>query len=127
MDLHSGLPYWILKSSLDNTFNPLEKNISIDVTIIGSGITGALVAHELCEAGISCAVIDKRTLATGSSAASTAQLQYEIDTPLHQLIKKVGEQNAIKAFEYCLQSITDIENILKKTNVDAEFERIPTI
>src|SRR5690606_7189595 len=56
-----------------------------------------------------------------------AQLQYEIDTPLHQLIRKVGEQNAIKAFENCLQSITDIENILKKTKVDAEFERIPTI
>ena len=89
MDLHSGLPYWIVKNEFFDLYNPLRKNYKIDVVIIGSGITGALVAHELCEAGISCALIDKRTIATGSTAASTAQLQYEIDTPLCKLVDLV--------------------------------------
>ena len=78
MDLHSGLSFWIVKNELFDYFHPLEDDYSIDVAIIGSGITGALVAHELCEAGIECVIIDKRTLVTGSSAASTAQLQYEM-------------------------------------------------
>jgi len=127
MDLHSGLPYWILKNSLYDFFNPLEKDYKTEVAIIGSGITGSLVAHELCEAGIACAVFDKRTIGTGSSAASTAQLQYEIDTPLHKLIKLVGEEHAVKAFKDCLQSISDIEAVFKKKGIDADFKRVPTV
>jgi len=127
MDLHSGLPYWILKNSMYNYFNPLKENIKTKVAVIGSGITAALVVHELCAAGIECVIIDKRTIATGSSAASTAQLQYEIDTPLHELIELVGEKHAVKAFNDCLQSITDLEKILKKAKVDADFIRRPTV
>ena len=127
MDLHSGLPFWIVKNEFFDLYNPLRENYKIDVAIIGSGITGSLVAHELCEAGISCAIFDKRTIGTGSSSASTAQLQYEIDTPLCNLVKKVPEKIAVDAYFNCLQSITDIENILKKTKVDADFVRVPTV
>ena len=127
MDLHSGLPFWIVKNEFFDLYNPLRENYKIDVAIIGSGITGSLVAHELCEAGISCAIFDKRTIGTGSSSASTAQLQYEIDTPLCDLVKKVPEKIAVDAYFNCLQSITDIENILKKTKVDADFVRVPTV
>lgn len=127
MDLHSGLPYWIVKNEFFDLYHPLRNDFKIDVAIIGSGITGALVAHELCEAGIECALIDKRTISTGSSSASTAQLQYEIDTPLCQLIKKVPEKMAIDAYFNCLQSISDIETIFKKTKIDADFARVPTV
>lgn len=127
MDLHSGLPFWIVKNEFFNLYNPLRENYKIDVAIIGSGITGSLVAHELCKAGIQCAIIDKRTIGTGSSAASTAQLQYEIDNPLSDLVKIVPEKIAIDAYFNCLQSITDIENIFKKTKIDADFERVPTV
>lgn len=127
MDLHSGLPYWIVKNELYNYFNPLQKNYKTDVIIIGSGITGALVAHELCDAGIKCAVIDKRTISTGSTAASTAQLQYEIDIPMHKMAELVGEEHAAKAYRASLQSIKDIEKILKKTKVDADFKNVSSI
>ncbi|MDE5889829.1 MAG: FAD-binding oxidoreductase, partial [Bacteroidales bacterium] len=83
MRLHSGLPYWIIKDQLYDYYNPLREDIYTDVAIIGAGITGALAAHALCKAGLECCVIDRRSIATGSSAASTALLQYEIDTPLH--------------------------------------------
>lgn len=127
MDLHSGLPFWVIKNEFFNLYHPLRKNIKVDVAIIGSGITGSLVAHELCEAGIECAIFDKRTIGTGSSGASTAQLQYEIDVPLSELVKKVPDKIAIDAYFNCLQSITDIENVFKKTKVDADFVRVPTV
>lgn len=127
MDLHSGLPYWIIKNSLYNYFNPLEKEITTEVAIIGTGITGSLVAHELCKAGVKCAIFDKRTIATGSTAASTAQLQYEIDVPLHKLINDIGEENAVKAYKDCLKAISDIETTISEVKGDGDFLRVPTI
>lgn len=127
MDLHSGLPFWIVKNELFNYYNPLSKNHKTEVAVIGSGITGALVAHELCKAGIKCSVFDKRTIATGSTAASSAQLQYEIDVPLCEMKKKVGEEAAAKAYHASLQSIKDIEKVLKEANADAGFQNLSSL
>lgn len=127
MDLHSGLPYWIVKNELFNYYNPLKTNLKTDVLIIGSGITGALIAHELCKVGINCAVIDKRTISTGSTAASTAQLQYEIDVPLCEMKDKVGEDFASRAYQASLESIKDIQNVLKELKVDADFKNVSSI
>lgn len=127
MRLHSGLPYWIIKDQLYDYYNPLREDIYTDVAIIGAGITGALAAHALCKAGLECCVIDRRSIATGSSAASTALLQYEIDTPLHILADKIGEENAAKAYHACLNSISDLERILQEAGIEAGFERRPSI
>lgn len=126
MDLHSGMPFWMALNPLYNYYHPLKKNISTHTVIVGSGITGALAAHVLCALGIKCIVIDKRTIGTGSTAASTSQLQYEIDIPLVELIKKIGEENAVKAYKCCLQSIADVENVFKSIKKDPDFESIPT-
>ncbi|MFB2120993.1 NAD(P)/FAD-dependent oxidoreductase [Parapedobacter sp. 2B3] len=127
MDLHSGLPYWIVKNQLFNYHHPLKEACTVDVAIIGSGITGALVAHELCLAGISCAVFDKRTIATGSTGASTAQLQYEIDVPLSAMIDKVGESASVTAYHASLQSITDLEQVFESTGVHPNFKRVSSL
>lgn len=127
MDLYSGLPFWIAKNSLYDYYNPLTKNHNTDVAIIGSGITGSLVAHELCKAGIKCCIIDKRTLSTGSSSASTALLQYEIDEPLYKLAKSVGEENALLAYRSCLKAISDVEKVFKNIRAEVGFERVPSL
>lgn len=127
MDLHSGLAYWIIKNELFNYFHPLENDYKIDVAIIGSGITGSLIAHELCKAGIPCAVFDKRTIGTGSTAASTAQLQYEIDIPLSEMSKIVGEDFASRAYHASLESIADVGKVLKEAKVNADYKSLSSV
>lgn len=127
MDLHSGLPYWIIKNPLFEYFHPLEEDYSIDIAIVGAGIAGALTAHQLCKAGFRCCVVDKRSVATGSSAATTALLQYEVGVPLYQLIELIGEESAVLAYRACLQAIPDMEEMLMEAGVDAEFERVPSL
>ncbi len=89
MDLYSGYPYWLIKNPLFNHIHELRESIYIETAIIGSGITGALVAHELCAATV-CPVpyLTSVPSAPVALAASTAQLQYEIDIPLSDLLKK---------------------------------------
>lgn len=122
MNLKSGLPFWLIKNGLTSEYITLDENIETEVLIIGSGITGALVAHFLCEEGVKCIVVDKRMESTGSTTASSAQLQYEIDVFLFDLIQKVGEENAVKAYELCLESISTLQKIIKKLKIEADFE-----
>lgn len=127
MDLHSGSPYWAIKNPLYQEALSLQENVSADVIVIGTGITGALVAHELCEAGISCIMVDKRSIAGGSTVASTAQLQYEIDVPLYKLAKDIGNKKAVSTYHASLKSIKHLETVFEKTRIDAEFLRVPTL
>lgn len=69
-----------------------------DVVIIGAGISGAMQADMLSEAGFSVLVVDRRGPVRGSTPASTALVQYEIDQPLTRLTRQIGEDAATRAW-----------------------------
>lgn len=123
MDLHVPQPYPLLKHGLLNTFPSLQKDIHTDVAIIGAGITGALVAWQLVQQGIQCTLLDKRHAATGSTAASTSLIQYELDTPLYQLQKLVGKENAVKSYKLCLDAINWLEQLTYALGINDHFTR----
>ena len=93
MDLRSDYPFWLLDKGIIHSYPSLLKNIRADVVIMGAGISGALAAWYLCHAGFKTVIVDKRHVGMGSTAASTALLQYELDTPLTELIAKRGERS----------------------------------
>lgn len=76
----------------------LTHDIDAEVLVIGAGITGAMIADALTQDGTDVVVVDKRGLAKGSSAASTALVQYEIDTPLVRLNRMIGKNEAARAW-----------------------------
>ncbi|MGH8115409.1 MAG: NAD(P)/FAD-dependent oxidoreductase, partial [Rhodanobacteraceae bacterium] len=105
MDLKSGYPYWAIKNGLMYAFAPVTQDVHCEVAVIGGGISGALIANELGDHGFDVAVIEQRDIGWGSSAASTALLQYEIDTPMTELCKRYGEDNAALAYTACARAI----------------------
>src|SRR3546814_6085318 len=72
--------------------------------LLGGGISGALIADELAAHGHEVVVIDRRDVGWGSTAASTALLQYEIDTPMTELARRHGEADAVLAYRSCARS-----------------------
>ncbi|HEX6430625.1 MAG TPA: FAD-dependent oxidoreductase [Niastella sp.] len=111
MDLRSDYPFWLLDKGIIHSYPSLLKDIKTDIVIMGAGISGALAAWHLCHAGFKTVIVDKRHVGMGSTAASTALLQYEIDTPLTELISKRGEPDAVKSYLLCLKAIDDLEKI----------------
>jgi len=101
MDLKSGYPFWAIKNGLMHAFPPLQADLRCDVAIIGGGITGALIADELAAHGHDVGVVDQRDIGWGSTSASTALLQYEIDTHMVDLAKRNGEDDAVLAYQAC--------------------------
>ncbi len=123
MDLLSCCPFWPLKDGLPASYPPLERDVSCEVAIIGAGITGALMAWHLAEAGIATVVLDRREAAHGSTSGSTALLQYEIDLPLHRLEQRLGVVRARRAYHGCLGAVQGIGKLVKKLRLDCGFEQ----
>ncbi|MBK6829313.1 MAG: FAD-binding oxidoreductase [Flavobacteriales bacterium] len=126
MDLHGGLPFWLVRNGLGPDYPRLEEDVRTDVVIVGGGITGALCAYILTEAGIPVVVVDARAIGTGSTCASTALLQYEIDTPLHELIELVGEKSAVRSYQLCAQAVEGLGIIAKEIGME-EFTMRPSV
>jgi glycine/D-amino acid oxidase-like deaminating enzyme len=114
MDLRSHNPYWLLRHGIVNNYPSPDHDINTEVAIIGAGISGALVAWYLCHAGFRIVIADRRHTGMGSTAANTALLQYEIDTPLYKLINMVGEKNAVRSYLLCRDAIYKLQAICRQ-------------
>jgi glycine/D-amino acid oxidase-like deaminating enzyme len=62
------------------------------------GISGAMMAEALAAEGMSVVAIDRRGPVKGSTAATTALVQFEIDQPLSILSGKIGKDRAERAW-----------------------------
>ncbi|CAN7251812.1 FAD-dependent oxidoreductase [Pseudoxanthomonas sp. LjRoot143] len=109
MDLKSGYPFWAVSNGLMQAFPRLTSDHRCDVAVLGGGITGALIADELSRHGLDVAVLEQRDIGWGSTAASTALLQYEIDTHLVDLAKRHGEADAALAYRACAEAIDQLQ------------------
>jgi glycine/D-amino acid oxidase-like deaminating enzyme len=122
MKVRSKEPYWLLKNGLIGTFPSLQKDLSCDILIVGGGITGALMAYQFSKEGYKAVLIDKRDVSLGSTSASTSLLQYELDEPLHRLIKKVGENAAVDTYLEGVKAIDKLGKIIKSLKAECGFE-----
>ena len=120
MDLKSGYPFWAVKNGLMESYAPLRADLRCDVAVIGGGVTGAIIADALAEGGFDVAVFEQRDIGWGSSAASTALLQYEIDTHLTDLSRSFGEEAAVMAYRACEDAIGQLRDLARGVR-DVDF------
>lgn len=114
MDLKSGYPFWAVRNGLMQAFPQLERDLRCDVLVIGGGITGALIANHLGQHGHDVAVVEQRDIGWGSTAASTALLQYEIDTPMQALARRYGLDHALLAYRACAEAIGQLRQLARQ-------------
>lgn len=126
MDLKSGYPFWAVKNGLMDAFPRPRADLRCDVAIVGGGITGALIADELQRAGHDVVVLEQRDVAWGSTAASTALLQYEIDTHMVDLAQRYGEDAAVLAYRSCVRAIGQLQSIARGLR-DVDFARMESL
>src|SRR5436190_17543091 len=122
-DLHTGVPMWASGGHSPFGGAPLLSPAKADVVIVGSGITGALIALAASQKGLSTVVIDRRPPAQGSTAASTALLQFEIDTPLIRLADRVGMERASRAWLRCFHAVDDLAYLVRRLRIPCDFRQ----
>jgi glycine/D-amino acid oxidase-like deaminating enzyme len=125
--VRSGEAYWLLRNGTGDAGSTLTESIDCDIVIIGAGITAALVADALIATGKRILVLDARDVAQGSTAASTALLQYEIDTHLVDLVEILGATPAMQAYRACAASFSLLEQRFPDLLPHANYERRPSL
>ncbi|MGH8019369.1 MAG: NAD(P)/FAD-dependent oxidoreductase [Opitutaceae bacterium] len=125
--MKSGLPFWPIRDGLPGAYPPLTENIDCEVAIIGGGLSGALVGLHLAEALVDAVVLDRSDVAGGSTAASTALIQYEPDLSLHRLGRVIGVENARRAYQLCHDALDDLQELCGRLEGNFKFERTESL
>lgn len=115
-DLRTGRSLWADSPGLGVRTQALTQAISVDVAIIGAGISGAFMAHELAR-DHSVAVLDRRPPVMGSTLASTAMLQWEIDLTLTDLSRRIGPDKARRAYRRSRAAVDDLKQIVAQEGI----------
>jgi glycine/D-amino acid oxidase-like deaminating enzyme len=127
MDLTSSHPLWSVLDGLPHAYPRLHGDARTDVVVIGGGVTGALVANALVGAGFDAIVVDKREIGWGSTAASTALLQYELDVPLVELREMIGRDGADRTYLACNDAIERLTALVASLPDDVGFRRSESV
>ena len=122
-EIRSREPYWLLRNGIGEAGARLDRSLECDVAIVGAGITGAFVADSLIETGVRIVVLDERDIAQGSTSASTALLQYEIDIRLDELVGLLGPERAVRAYAACARSFSLLEKRMPELLQLSDYER----
>ena len=104
-DLRTGQSIWSARRRPAIAAQPLTRDIACDAVVVGAGVSGALIAEALSDAGLKTVIVDRRGPAEGSTAASTAMLQYELDTPLTLMAERIGREKAERIWRRSRQSV----------------------
>ncbi|HEU5080992.1 MAG TPA: FAD-binding oxidoreductase [Opitutaceae bacterium] len=127
MDLRTGQPVWLQDDPEDLTFSRIKHAVKCDVAVVGAGITGALVTHQLLEAGLTVAVIDKRRVGRGSTAASTGLLLYQTDTSLADLEKRHDRATARRVFYLGRRAIRELGQLTRDLSQPCGYKKRPSL
>ncbi|MCR6501949.1 FAD-binding oxidoreductase [Shinella sp. CPCC 101442] len=125
--LHESRPLWADSPRLSVRLHPKPSQRDYDVIIVGAGISGALMAHALADGKRRVLVIDRRKPVHGSTLASTAMIQHEIDIPLHKLTEMIGEADAQRAWRRSARAVEQLTQIVADLDLSCGFERKKTL
>lgn len=105
-------------------YSPLTGMVSVDVCIVGAGITGLTAADLLKRAGKTVAVIDFERVGSGETSHTTAHLTEVFDLSYVELLSKFGQEGASLAAQSMRRAIERIEQTSSVIGIDCDLERV---
>lgn len=103
----------------------LDKDIQVDVAIIGGGITGVTTALHLVAAGKTVALMEANKIGSGTTGFSTGNLYVAVQPYYQHIVAKFNQDIAKKIAHSRQFAIDYIETNIKEKNIPCQFSRRP--
>jgi len=115
------LPYWADSASIP-IFKKVDRDIDVDVIVVGAGMTGLMTAYRLVNAGRSVAVVERGRCADVDTGHTSAHLTMVTDPRLTELARAFGKSHAQAVWDAGLAAIAEIEAVGRDERIECEFE-----
>jgi glycine/D-amino acid oxidase-like deaminating enzyme len=137
-DIPQGFPqpnptvsYWQLPPhpiANRRTTADLPTSTVFDYVIVGSGVSGAAVAHKLLsrDSSLSILMFEARTAASGASGRNGGHCRAGWWLNFKTYVAAFGEDEAIKFEQLEEQNVLDIANFVRDYEVDCDFQDVET-
>lgn len=102
-------------------FNRLEGDLSVDVAIVGAGMTGITAAYLLSKQGKKVAVIEAGSVLNGTTGHTTAKITAQHGLLYDELISHFGEENAKLYYDSHSDALGFIRRVINEENIDCDF------
>jgi glycine/D-amino acid oxidase-like deaminating enzyme/nitrite reductase/ring-hydroxylating ferredoxin subunit len=117
-------PYWHDSAQMPR-FRSLERDLRVDVGIVGAGITGLTAAYLLKRAGKKVAVIDRDRIGGVDTGHTTAHVTCVTDSDLTSLVNDFGRDHAQAVWDAGLAAIAEIDTIVENESIDCHWAWVP--
>lgn len=115
--------HWLKTASLPR-FPRLDRDITVDVAVVGAGITGITAAWLLTEAGFKTALIERGRCVHVDTGNTTAHLTAVPDLGLGQLRQRFGDEAARAVIDGGALAIDRIAAITEAEAIPCGFHRV---
>jgi glycine/D-amino acid oxidase-like deaminating enzyme/nitrite reductase/ring-hydroxylating ferredoxin subunit len=117
-------PFW-LDAAEPRRFPQLDRDLHVEIAIVGAGITGLTAAYLLAASGHSVAVFDRARVADRDSGHTSGHLTMVCDRRLSSLVRWWGRDRARSVWDAGLTAIERIESIVRGDQIDCGFQYVP--
>jgi glycine/D-amino acid oxidase-like deaminating enzyme/nitrite reductase/ring-hydroxylating ferredoxin subunit len=118
-----GGPSFWLATTPGTDYPPLTDGVSVDVAVVGAGITGITAAILLKEAGRTVALVDSKRIVQGATGYTTAKVTAGHGASYSKIRKAFGE-DGIKTYARANEAALDwIAKLVEANRIDCDFER----
>jgi glycine/D-amino acid oxidase-like deaminating enzyme/nitrite reductase/ring-hydroxylating ferredoxin subunit len=117
-------PYWVRTAALP-AFGAIDRDVTVDVAVIGGGLTGITAAYLLKTAGLTVCLLERDTCAATDTGHTTAHLTMVTDEFVTKLIDNFGRDTAAAVWHAGRVAIDTIETHIAMEDIACDFRRVP--
>ncbi len=114
------LSYW--RASIDlPDFPALDRDLNVDVVVIGGGITGITAAYLLCRDGLNVALLEADRLMKGTTGHTTAKITAQHGLIYHELTGHMNRDKARLYYDASMGALHFIKETIRERKIECDF------
>lgn len=118
--------YW-QKTAQKKNYPSVDKDMNVDIVIVGGGLTGITLAYRLRKAMFNVVLLEKDEIGSETSGHTTAKITYLHDLIYTDLDEYYGNEYTRMYYESNKEALDEIKEIIDTENIQCDYKENESI